>query len=658
MRKVVVLVVFIVIAASAGAYVYFYQPFAKETPLESVMPGDTVGFVRFCELKKQIERFRAGRMGQSFAKIDLGGTMDAMGVAGPEQELVNRFLADAKNMVDSAWFDMLFGKDVALAVQAVQVDAAMLDSRDPQPFMDALVMVARPRQPTRVLESLNSMFSTQLEVQKQTYGQWEINQVDPQNGMPLYYALSDGLLIAGFSAKPVQKCLDQSANPQTSLMNAGQYRANAAGLYAQGRTDMVAFLDGAYLLDSLQRVASQHPDSDQEMAALKQQLKKMRGIRDISMVSYDDGGPLVQTRTIIGVDRDAISVDLSRALSIKPALNPTLKNMPSDALVYSWQNTLDLKQYWQSMRENLEIPPDKVAEIRDMFAEKTGMPLETVLDALGTQAGLLVKDINTGGFLPIPEMALFIEVKKQDVIDQLIKQQIGQMNMPLQSEAHNGVDIHYLTLPAGGNLSPAYAYKDGFCNIAINRTLLTKMLDAAGQTGLPSHPDFKSVDKGLSAENNQVVYLNTAGLTAKARDLVNWGMAWMAMAKPDEADKTRRVVEQAVFPAARRTVHDQGGRRKNLYRGQSHPKRCVHAVRPDLILFERRIENSRCRAPVSLIGKKEYRKDLCDIPPVPKMILRPALFLLKSAGPWHRSTICTRPATPRSIESSSRRNRN
>ena len=174
--------------------------------------------------------------------------------------------------------------------------------------------------------------------------------------------------------------------------------------------------------------------------------------------------------------------------------------------------------------------------------------LDKFLEAFGTQAGLLVNDLNTGGMFPVPELALFIQARQPDVINQFIKQQAGQFKMPVLQESYQGKDLQYVMLPLGGDLSPAYAFSKGFCTLALNRTLLKSMLDEKGTNRLSSHPSFKAVDQGLTDKNNQVFYMRTEGLVAKTRDIVNWAMTWMAMSKPEEAEQARQIVELGVNP--------------------------------------------------------------------------------------------------------------
>lgn len=548
MRKTVIASLILALAAAAGAYVFFYQPFAKQTAIESLLPGDTLGLVRVCELKKQIERFKAGRMGQALAGMDLPRLMAALELPPARRLEITESLKGFMDAIDSPWFDSLFGQDVSLALLKAPFNPQKLDSADPQLLLDAVVLVARPRQPARLLDSLNSMFATQLSVQSQDFQQWSIHQFAMENGQQVYYALTDGLVVAGLSAAPVKRCLQQSLATTPSLLQNQAYQTRCAPLFKAGKTDLFAFGDAGRTVALLQEAIEHQVASEPQMAPFKNQLERIQGIETISMVQYDDGSPLVRLKMVVGIDKERMAPSMAKATGIAPIPNPTLACIPADALIYSWQNNFDIKFYWQELQRHPAMTPETVAQIKQAFAKNTGMELDHLLEAFGTQVGMLVNDLNMGGMFPIPELALFVQARQPEVINQLIKQQAGQLNMPVLQESYQGTDLQYVTLPLGGDLSPAYAFSKGFCTLAINRTLLKSMLDEAGTNRLSSHPSFKAVNQGLTDKNNQVFYMRTEGVVAKARDMINWAMTWMAMTKPDEAEQARQIVELGVHP--------------------------------------------------------------------------------------------------------------
>ncbi len=548
MRKIVVASLILVLVTVAGAYVYYYQPFVKRTAVESLLPGDTLALVRVCELKKQIERFKSGKMGKALAGMDLPRLMAALDVPPDRRQEVTRSLGNLMESINSPWFDSLFGQDVSLALLKSPFHPEQLEAVDPQALMDTVVLLARPRQPARVLESLNSMFATQLSVQNQNFLQWQIHRFALESGQQVHYVLTDGLVIAGLSAAPVQRCLQQSLGTTPSLLQTQVYRTQCAPLFKAGQTDLFAYGDAGRFYTLLQETVRSRKASDPSMDGLKLQLERLQGIETVSLVQHDDGGPLVHLKMVVGIDKKKMAPHMAKATGIAPMSNPTLGSIPADALIYSWQNNFDVKFYWQELQRHPAMTPETVARVEQSFVQSTGMELNRLLQACGTQIGLLVNDLKTDGMFPVPDMALFVQAKQPEVFDQIIRRQAARFNMPVHQESYRGTDLQYITLPLGDALSPAYAFSNGFCTIAINRTLLKNMLDESGSNRLGSHPNFKAVNQGLTDKNNQVFYMRTEGLVAKARDIIDWAVTWMAMTKPDKADQARQIVELGAYP--------------------------------------------------------------------------------------------------------------
>ncbi len=546
-RALIVLVSFITIG-SAGAYVYLTLPSQPEQDMAAILPADTVAVMRVCEMKKQIQRFKTGKMGRSLAAIDLPSLMTALEISQSRQQDVLAKLENVKRTIDSTWFNALFGQDIAIALQQPIIDSARPDFDQRQALREAITIVARPTQPTMVMESVNALFARQLSVVTQPYKSWEINQLKGVNGQLVYYALTEQWLVAGFSPEPVKRILDQSLNEATSLLHQPVYRKYCADLYKTGQTDIMTFINMNAALQTLTVLAKSDSTNVLRAEALKKNIAQLQGIESINSVAYDDGSPLISLKTIVGFDRKRLSPTLLRTTSIAPAVNPTLKRMPADTIIYGWQNNFDLPLFWQQLKDNPEITSEMVTQIEQNVQASTGMPLEKLLAAVGNQAGLLIRNINLNGLVPIPELAFFVAVNQADVIDRVIQDQIERADLPLRSEPHDKSVIRYMTLPMGHDLSPAYAISDGFCTVAINPRLLKTMLDADSQQPLTASPDFKAVGQGFSDKNNQMFYIKNDTLLDKTRGVLNWSMTLLALTKPKEIRKIKKIINLGVYP--------------------------------------------------------------------------------------------------------------
>ncbi|MBN2429089.1 MAG: hypothetical protein JXK94_12200 [Deltaproteobacteria bacterium] len=366
--------------------------------------------------------------------------------------------------------------------------------------------------------------------------------------MALKIVFQEALIIAGINLDLVQRCLDQSLDPSTSLLESGAYKTYCADLFKPGETDVILFGDLDHFITTAGKVVHAQMEQDPRLAGVEKQLADMQGLTTLALACYDDGGPLLNSKLVLGIDRNVLSPTLATAFGVEPMTNPTLDKVPAKALIYSWQNNFNAAFYWQEFQKSPELTPENIEKIKNEFALNTGVELDNFLAAFGSQVGFLINDINTGGMFPIPEAALVFEVKNPVLVEQAIQTVVGQMGMPLQQEAHNGIGISYVALPMGADLSPAYVCADGFCTLTVNKNLLTSMLDASQNGSIKTQPGFKAVNRGITGKNNQVSYANVEGLIGKTKDISAWALAWMAATQPDRGEKGRRMVELVLNP--------------------------------------------------------------------------------------------------------------
>lgn len=558
------LIFLLVSAAAAGVcvYVYFYQPFsrAEPVPVESVLPDDTLGMVKICRLTGQLKMFHSSRLGEALAGIDYSRVMDLMKLTDSQKKEAGGIIDAVKSAASSSWLDILFGREVAVALLGRSLASVMqgVDDFTAGQLTRSVVIVARPAQPARVMESLNGMLGTGIEIQSRDYQSVRINRFLLDNQQPVHYALHKGLVIAAFSPEPVERCLDlvlagPAGGADGTLLNAPRYTANAVGLQTRGTVDFFGFADVEKvcslmgpLLDRAQAV-SRRQDPGIEMIRLN--LAQLKGLTDLSLAQYAPESGCIKSRAVLGADRTDMSPQVAGLLDTAPEKNSTFRYVPSQALIYSWKNTVDLKLLWETVKSNPEITSDNAAMIHRAFSQQMGMDMDDFFTLFGSRAAVLLNDIRTGGMFPVPELALMIEVTDAGRIDALIRDQVQPINMPLLNETYRDTRITHVVLPLGGGLSPAYAFRDNYLMIAANRDLLKSMLDAGPEDNITAKPGFAAVDQGLTRENNQVLFFHSKEILAKVKEVIHWAMAWTAMTAPKEkTDRIGQILDNLVFP--------------------------------------------------------------------------------------------------------------
>jgi hypothetical protein len=543
MKKIVLILVMLALAAAGGAYWYFYAGGPRTVlAVEAVLPADTLAVIKVFDAKKQVERFKAGRMGRSLAGMDFPAVLKLTSLSPEEQEKLVQFKDRFQDAVNSTWFDTLFGQEFALALQPLPA----ADGIDARQAAGAVVLVARPRQPAKVLESLNSMFAAPLSIRTQAFQQWTIHEFTLANGQSVYYTLADGLLIATASPDRIEHCLTQSLDPGSSLLRKPAYQGYSAELYRAGETDSFFYGDLGRILETARQAIAPLVADQPELAGLQARLKDLEGLETAASAAYDDGGPLTRQKTILRFDPARLSESLRVAFGESPDAVPPLQQVPAGPLFYSWQNNLNMDFYWREILKTLAPTPEAAAKIRQEFLASTGVDVDRLVAAFGSQGSFLLTDVKFGWIFPLPELAVSVGVKDSAMVKKAVQGFAERMGVPMEKESYQGRELIFS--PMGEDLGPAFTCSGSVCTLAINRRLLHRILDAPQKGSLSGDAGFRAVDQGLSAQNTRITFWNFRQMVARARQGLDWAKSRMAVTQPDKGERFRNISRLAIEP--------------------------------------------------------------------------------------------------------------
>ena len=575
MKKTIVIVVLLGIVAAGGAVWYFNRPTPAAIQPAELLPKDTLVMIEAVDLKKSLDEFRVGPLGQAVSGIDMPACMGAFNADPEEIEQVSRLQAQLKAGVDSPWFDTLFG-DLAV-VALLQPDPNEMRARPEQMWDESAVMILRPKKPAEMIQWIGRMFAGDVTVTSETAGGVRMDKVETGGGPPLFVAVYRGLGLVALDPKPIVRCLaPRDPAAPSSLAQSPDYaalRGELAG--AQEAARFFVWVDLHTILNTWFDPVDQTGAGDAAMADVEKLWGGFNQAKPVIAAVITDEGDVVHHRWRVRYTAGDLSPDMARLLDVPPELNTTLPWMPEAVIYYSWQNNLD--QVLESVMDLSRLDPDETAAFRREFAARTGVELEDAMNAFGRQFAVMIRDIKTGGMFPVPELALLAEVGQPEIIDRLVETVVRNFGMAMATEDYPGGRIRYVALPYGEDVSPGYAVRDGFLVIASSRGLLKTLLTREdGWKGLVDSPSFKAVNRGLSDPNNQMVYVQPGAAAARTKDILKWGLSLAVMTgKAGDANQmiylSNKVVEpildglSAYRAMGSRTVIRENGIQSDIY---------------------------------------------------------------------------------------------
>jgi hypothetical protein len=558
MKKGILLVIILVLIG-LGVWYYVQPPTATVSPFR-LLPEETIAVAELIELEKSIDQFKAGTMAQRLKEVDVRGVMTELEAPIENFEQYEEMRGKMVDALNSRWFRELFGQEVVLGL--VPPSVPKLTPMAVEKFLGSLVVVSRPKHRAEALEFVSEMFGGQAAVGTEGYGDHEIKQFMLEEGVPIYYALDDGLLVGGFGLDTIKGCLDRSDRATLSLATNKNYLEMRNKLDSPHLKAMFyANAERIYAVIS-EAVSSRIAEkADREQA--DRSLAGLKGLRDIGCAFLDDESAVLEAKTLVTFDREALDPFYAKAYRFEPEDNQTLNMVPESVLLYYWANCLDLKMYWDLVSDARSTDTREKASLERNIEQRTGISFDDLLTAIGNQFGLMITDVSTTGLFPLPKVVLFFEVEDNEVVEELITSAVEDTILQIQYEDFSGISIGSLPTPFGADVQPAYAFLNDFCLISMSAQLIKDTISTCGdEKNIRTDPDFNAVDRGLSARSSAVSFVNVKDLVGKVKDVAEWQNKMMVLKNPEKARDAATVTERVLNPVLEslRVVEAMGSR--------------------------------------------------------------------------------------------------
>ena len=544
MKKFLSVLVLICIAA-AGVW-YFTRPEPVTVSAEKFLPKDTLISIEIIDMEKGIKEFKASRLGMKLAGIDIAGAMEKVGT--DEKKIAGYRSAEKKvlDLLESAAFNELFGREIRFALLPLH---DKLD--DPKDLLKNFILIARPRHNAGLVELAGSLFTGELKAGSQTYGEYEIKSLDAGDGVSLHYTFSSGLMLASLDDGTIRNAIDLQKAAGNSLSENSEYVTLREKISRpEGRTFIFADLKGlmggfsSHLLDAL-------PEETEakQIAAMKEQLALMGGVKTFGYTSYKEGPDMIVEKMLVNVDRAGVNPRFSSILGKKPGENRTLAMVPDEALIYNWSNTFDLKEILNELMDKKGMNESASVQMKRTVETMTGVDFDELVGAAGGESAFILSDINATGLFPIARLAIVLEVSGEELIEQALTTLSKGSGMVFQKQETGGIEIKSIMLPFGEEIQPSYTFYDGFWIVAINPQMIKDMIKAKKEgSGIGSSPSFISVDRGLSGQNNGITFVKAEKFIESLEKLVAWGGNMAAMKGPEVSNMVNVLLTDVVNP--------------------------------------------------------------------------------------------------------------
>lgn len=536
MKRFVWLLLFLTLMGGVVYLLTFHRQQTRD-PLELV-PQQTMLMLDWTDAAGATRGFLQSGFGRRLTSIDWPFVLDQLEVRDPLREQLQHQVTSLMDFIAHPLFKELFSRRVVFALLPV-APAVFMD--DPQGALaENLLMLVTPKHERVLLGLLSLLSPVTSRDESLSYQGVPITEFVRENGRRLYLASVNGQLVVSPGMEPVKQSIDLSlmhlVREQTGFLRNSDY--NTLKERGRGLDDFFLFADLIRLKPLFNKLRPQAVT------------EKERGLPEFvgseRMVFFHHSNNNIQQFTsIVQFDPDQLAPFQKTIYTRKPVENSSLRNMPSNLLVYFWSNWLDLPAWW---RETLARGTDNelaaAAGIAAWIEKQTGMSIDRFLALFGSEFCFNIPEIRTSGFFPVPSICFFIELADPDRAQELLEKMIS--GLPLRREKVAGIPV--VSIMAGGGLmQPSYALLDRFLVLADSREQIEDILMRSSKR-LVSDDSFQAVDMGMLQSSNMVMFARTAELIDSLKEFASWAGTIIAIRDEQAGAKSKVLLDQVILP--------------------------------------------------------------------------------------------------------------
>lgn len=523
------------------------------------LPADILVSMEQRDLGELYDDFKVSRFGSVLAGIDYVKIATSLELDPAEIDMIKDIRHQLAEFVGSPVFNEFLGREFTLAL--VPFPAAAVDVPD-QMMANSLLFISKPRHNTDILELLSSLFTTQVEQTSIQHGQYKLKQFLVDEGMTVTVATIEGYVIAAFNEQLIKESLDRFDSKHNSLAHNQEYMRLRAEFVEAKLFTYIA-------IPALYRQANRWTeDLDQDQKEdIQKTIDQWKGWEGLAFGAWKEENA-VRDKAVVLFSKERLDPLVARMCALSPVDNKTLTMIPADILGYYWTNTFDLQTFWEIFIREMQGNTEPIEALEQNVKLSTGIELSQLLAMFGSEAVLLLKDIATDGFIPLPNGALFVKIEKQDEFEKILEPLLLQANIPTETEEYKGIKLVSWGVSLHPGLQPVYAIHQGYLIMASTMNLIKEIIDSPaayqeqpGATGaiagglsgaLINDISFQQINdglnQGLSGVNNSVSFVRFSSLLQMLKELASWGGVMLSMQDHESALKSTVLLEELLLP--------------------------------------------------------------------------------------------------------------
>ncbi len=533
----------VLLVVLCGFGLVFFLSNKSETQVEAAdfLPSDVLFYGEQLDFTEMYQHFMDSRLGRILTRLDYKGIVAQLGSS-------EEAILEAENnrqkiieLLESPGFDELVGKEFSVALFPAKSFSAASPAKA---LEERLLLIARPRHSTGVLQLLAPLLSKDIDQSTAQYGSYIITRYYLNEKNTLSTVTVKGLILAAFDERLVRKGLDsydEGSNTLSGNVDFQRLRKNFR------EASLFTYLSVPALYNQGRMIAENLQEEDRkEFLAL---LEHWSGWGAAAYGAWRDAG-IVRDKAEILYTKEKLDANVAELFAVKPIVNNTLAMVPSGTLFYYWTNTLNLPILWEMyVNTVIQQQPEALDILRHELRDSLDIELEDLLAMIDTEFAVIVKDIGRDG-IPLPKIAGVVQLKEPERFLAIFNKALQAAEIPFTTKKYQGHEITYWGVAPQQGLQPAFSLLGDYLVLSNSFDLVKQLvaLESDPQQSLLHSSAVEQVKGELVKENNSAAYIDIAHLADAIKDIATWAGTMAVLQGPEVARNAEMVVNQLILP--------------------------------------------------------------------------------------------------------------
>ena len=444
-------------------------------------------------------------------------------------------------IIEGPGFDELLGKEFSVALFPAKSFSA---ANPAKALEERLLLIARPRHNTGVLQFIAPLISKDIEQSRAQYGSHIITRYHVDEKTTVSTVTVNGLILAGLDERVVRKSLDSYDEGNDTLSGNADFQRLRKSFH---KARLFTYLSLPALYDQGRMIAENLQEEDQtEFLAL---LEQWSGWGAAAYGAWRDEG-IVRDKAEILYSKKILNADVAELFAVKPVKNNTLAMVPAGTLFYYWTNTLNLPLIWEMYANSIvQQQPEALDILRQELRDSVDVELEDLLAMIDKEFALIVKDVDREG-IPLPKVAGVVQLKNPERFLGIFNTLLQETEIPFSTKTYKGREITYWGIAPQAGLQPAFCLLGEYLLLSNSYDLVKQLVALEGdpQNTLLQSPAVEKVRGELMKENNSAAYIDIVHLADALKDIATWAGTMAMLQGPEAARNAEIVVNKLILP--------------------------------------------------------------------------------------------------------------